>query len=164
LGVNHTAAKTTEAYDAVLAGAREIDMVMNYSALRSGYHEYVRADIAAVVRVCGQAASRGHLDPVMVKVIVETCYLTDAEKRLAAQLAVEAGADFVKTSTGLGPGGATVEDVRLLRAAVPERVGVKAAGGIRSLEDCRRLLDAGADRLGTSATAEIAAQLAASGP
>jgi deoxyribose-phosphate aldolase len=163
LGVNHTAAKTTEAYDAILAGARELDMVINYSALRSGYHQYVRADIAAVVRACGQAAQRRHLDPVVVKVILETCYLTEAEKRQAAELAVEAGADFVKTSTGLGPRGATAEDVRLLRSVIPDHIGVKAAGGIRSVADCLALLEAGADRLGTSATEQIATELASSG-
>jgi deoxyribose-phosphate aldolase len=159
LGVHTTAAKTVEAYDAVVAGAEELDMVMNYSALRSGLTELVEADIRAVVSTCGYAAQRLGRAPVTVKVILELCYLTEAEKRLAVELAVAAGADFLKTSTGLGPGGATVEDVALLRELAPAHVKIKAAGGIRTAEDCRRMVAAGADRIGTSATARIAEEL-----
>ena len=159
LGVNATGTKTVEAYDAVLAGADELDMVMNYSALRSGLTELVEADIRAVIGSCGYAAQRLGRRPVTVKVILEMCYLTEAEKRLAAEIAGAAGADYLKTSTGLGPGGATVEDVALLRELAPPGVKIKAAGGIRTVEDCRRMLAAGADRLGTSATAMIAEEL-----
>jgi len=159
LGVNTTATKTVEAYDAVVAGADEVDMVMNYSALRSGLTELVQADICAVVGTCGYAAQRLGRGPIVVKVILEMCYLTEAERGQAVEIAVAAGADFVKTSTGMGPGGATVEDVALLRRLAPPEVGVKAAGGIRTVEDCRRMLAAGADRIGTSATEEIAEEL-----
>jgi deoxyribose-phosphate aldolase len=161
LGQNTTATKTVEACDAVYAGADEVDLVMNYAALRSGYKHLVEQDLRAVIAACGYAAQRMGRAPVVVKVILETCYLDEDQKRLAVELAVRAGADFVKTSTGMGSGGATVEDVALLRRLAPSEVGVKAAGGIRSLADCRRLLEAGADRLGTSATAVIAAKLAA---
>lgn len=161
LGRNTTATKTVEAYDAVMAGADEVDMVMNYSALRSGYRDLVEQDIRAVVGVCGYAAQRLGRPPVVVKVILETCYLSEGEKRLAVELAVEAGADFVKTSTGLGPAGATVEDIALMRQIAPDHVGVKAAGGIRSLAQCRELVEAGANRLGTSATEQIAQEIEA---
>jgi deoxyribose-phosphate aldolase len=159
LGVNTTATKTVEAYDAVVAGAEEVDVVMNYSALRSGREEWVEADLRAVVGACGYAAQRLARAPIVVKVILETCYLTEPEKRRAVEIAVAAGADYVKTSTGLGPGGATVEDVGLLRELAPAGVGVKAAGGIRTVEECRRMLAAGADRIGTSATERIAEEL-----
>ncbi len=165
LGQNTTATKTVEACDAVYAGAQEVDLVMNYTALRSGYQHLVEQDLRAVIAACGYAAQRMAREgqdshPPLVKVILETCYLSEDQKRLAVELAVRAGADYVKTSTGTGPEGATVEDVALLRKLAPPEVGVKAAGGIRTVEDCRRLLEAGADRLGTSATAQIAAELA----
>jgi deoxyribose-phosphate aldolase len=159
LGVNTTAAKTVEAYDAVIAGAEEVDVVLNYSVLRSGREDWAEADLRAVIGACGYAAQRLRRPPVLVKVILELCYLSAPEKRRAVEIAVAAGADFVKTSTGLGPGGATGEDVALLRKLAPPHVGVKAAGGIRTAQDCRRLLEAGADRLGTSATASIAEEL-----
>lgn len=163
LGRNTTATKTVEAYDAVMAGADEVDMVMNYSALRSGYRDLVEQDVRAVVSACGYAAQRLGRSPIVVKVILETCYLSEKEKRLAVELAVEAGADFVKTSTGLGPGGATREDVVLMRQIAPDQVGVKAAGGIRSVAQCRQLVKAGANRLGTSATQQIAEEIEAAG-
>jgi deoxyribose-phosphate aldolase len=162
LGQNTTATKTVEVCDAVYAGADEVDMVMNYSALRSGYDHLVEQDIRAVVEACGFAAQRISRTPVRVKVILETCYLSEAQKEQAVALCVAAGASWVKTSTGLGPAGATVEDVALLRRLAPPEVSVKAAGGIRTVADCRRFLAAGADRLGTSATAAIAAELATS--
>jgi deoxyribose-phosphate aldolase len=140
----------TKAYAAALAaadGALEIDTVMNIGALKSGDHVGVLADIEAVVRA---------VPGLPVKVILETAALTDAEKRLACRLAVDAGAAFVKTSTGFHPaGGATAADVRLMRAAVGPSLGVKASGGIRNLADARAMLDAGANRIGTSASAAI---------
>ena len=138
---------------AVAGGAAEIDMVMNFGALRSGAESVVAADIAAVVRASGGAP---------VKVILETTALTDAEKRLACRLAREAGARFVKTSTGFhASGGATVSDVRLLREAVGIALGVKASGGIRSLADAQAMIAAGANRIGTSASAAILGALPA---
>ena len=122
-------------------------MVMNFGALKSGLDARVAEDVEAVVRA---AAS------VPVKVILETTALTDDEKRRACRIAVDAGASFVKTSTGFHPsGGATVADVRLLRAAVGPTIGVKASGGIRTLDDAKAMLDAGANRLGTSASVAI---------
>jgi deoxyribose-phosphate aldolase len=140
-------AKAQAALLAVADGAGEIDMVMNFGALKSGDEAHVAADVEAVVR-----AVRG----VPVKVILETTALTDDEKRRACRIAVEAGASFIKTSTGFHPsGGATVADVRLLRACVEPNIGVKASGGIRTLADALAMLDAGANRLGTSASVAI---------
>ena len=134
---------------AVAEGAGEIDMVMNFGALRSGQAPLVATDIEAVV-----LAAQG----VPVKVILETAALTDEEKRLACRIACDAGAAFVKTSTGFHPaGGASAADVRLLRAAVGPDIGVKASGGIRALAEARAMITAGADRIGTSATAAILA-------
>ncbi len=150
-GCEASAVKAEAAAIAVADGAGELDMVLNVGALKSGQATEVAADIAAVVRVAGA---------VPVKVILETAALADAEKRLACRLAVEAGAAFVKTSTGFHPaGGATVDDVRLLRAEVGPRIGVKASGGIRSLADARAMIDAGASRIGTSASVAILSAL-----
>jgi deoxyribose-phosphate aldolase len=136
---------------AVADGAREIDTVMHFGALRSGDTAATAADIAAVVR-----AAQG----VPVKVILEAAALSEAEKRLACRLAVDAGAAFVKTSTGFHPsGGATAADVRLMRGVVGPDVGVKASGGIRTLADAQAMLAAGANRIGASATAAILAAL-----
>ncbi len=145
-GWQTTAAKVAEAVDAYAKGARELDMVLNVARLKSGDTDAVRADIAAVVQATPGA---GH------KVILETCLLTREEKRIACTLAVEAGADYVKTSTGFGAAGATPEDVRLMKEAVAGRAKVKASGGIRDLKTCLALLDAGADRIGTSASVNI---------
>ena len=142
--------KAATAKWAVQVGAGELDMVMAIGQFKSGNHDYVRRDIVAVVE-----AAKSVRSDVIVKVIIETGYLTDEEKRLAAQLVEAAGADFVKTSTGFGPKGATVEDVKLLKQSVSERVKVKAAGGIRTWQQAQALLSAGADRLGTSSAAEI---------
>ncbi|MFA0741201.1 MAG: hypothetical protein DFNUSKGM_001311 [Candidatus Fervidibacter sacchari] len=142
--------KAATAKWAVQIGAGELDMVMAIGQFKSGNHDYVRRDIEAVVE-----AAKSVRSDVIVKVIIETGYLTDEEKRLAAQLVEAAGADFVKTSTGFGPKGATVEDVKLLKQSVSERVKVKAAGGIRTWQQAQALLSAGADRLGTSSAAEI---------
>ena len=150
-GCDRPEVKASAAARAIADGAAEIDMVQNFGALKSGHAVAVAADIAAVVR-----AASG----VPVKVILETAALTDDEKRLACRLACEAGAAFVKTSTGFHPsGGATVADVRLMRAIVGPHIGVKASGGIRNLADARAMLDAGANRIGTSASAAILAAL-----
>lgn len=156
LGANTSAVKMVEAIGAFQAGAQEVDMVLAITALKSGDYDAVRTDVAAVVDAArGSSTERRPL----VKVILELCYLTDEEKRIAAELAIAAGADFVKTSTGLGPHGATVEDVALLRAIAPEHVGVKAAGGVRTLAQARAMIAAGATRIGTSSTRAIAAEL-----
>jgi len=155
LGATTTEVKAFEANQAATRGADEVDMVMAIAALKSGDYEAVRAEVAAVV----EAARAGADGEAIIKVILEMCYLTEDEKRAAAELAIEGGADFVKTSTGLGPSGATTEDVRLLRSVAPEHVGVKAAGGIRTLEKLRAMLDAGANRIGTSSTEAIAHEL-----
>jgi deoxyribose-phosphate aldolase len=146
-GCERTPVKAAAARMAVDDGARELDMVLNVGALRSGLVDDAAADIAEVVR-----AAPG----IPVKVILETAALSDAEKRLACRLVREAGAAFVKTSTGFHPaGGATEADVALLRGEVGPAFGVKASGGIRTLEDAQAMLAAGANRIGTSASAAI---------
>lgn len=145
LGLSGKGVKVHEAVTAVREGAKELDMVMNLSAFKSGKFDYVEEEIKAVVRETG----------VVVKVILETCYLSDEEKRRAVEICVEAGAHFVKTSTGFGPGGATLEDLRLLKEAGGGRVKVKAAGGIRDLKTALAMIEAGADRIGTSRGFEI---------
>jgi len=144
-GLSATSTKVHEAKNALTDGAREIDMVMNFSALRSGSADLTLSDIREVVR-CVKDFSKN----VVVKVIVENCYLTDDEKIHACKLAVEGGADFVKTSTGFGSGGAKVEDVKLMRSTVGPEFGVKAAGGIKTLEQALAMIEAGANRIGTS--------------
>ncbi len=148
LGATSTEAKVAEAAAALRAGAREIDMVINVGALRSGDFDTVKLDIQAVARVCHDAGA-------IVKVILETALLDDAQKTTACGLAQAAGADFVKTSTGFGPAGATVQDIVLMRHAVGPRMGVKAAGGIRTLDDFRAMVAAGANRVGASASVKI---------
>ncbi len=155
LGATTCETKAFETRQAMVRGADEVDMVLAITSLKSGDYDAVQEDIASVV---GAAYAASATEP-LVKVIVETCYLTDEEKRIAVELAVEAGASFVKTSTGLGPEGATVENVRLLRKLAPDRVGVKAAGGIRTVADCLAMMDAGANRLGSSSTRKIAEEL-----
>jgi deoxyribose-phosphate aldolase len=149
LGGHTTDTKVAEAVEAVMHGAQILDMVINVSRLKSGDLEYVRKDIAEVVK-----ATPG----VEHKVILETCYLTQQEKRTACRLVVEAGADYVKTSTGLGAAGATVEDVRLMKEAVAGHAKVKASGGIRDWKTTLAMLEAGADRIGTSASLAIMAE------
>lgn len=146
LGGHTTRTKVAEAIDAVSRGATVLDMVINVSRLKSGDEKYVRQDIAEVVRATPSAEH---------KVILETCYLTNQEKLTACRLAVEAGAEYVKTSTGFGAAGATVDDVRLMKAAVAGRAKVKASGGIRDWLTTRAMLEAGADRIGTSAGVKI---------
>ena len=142
LGASTTATKAFETRDAVANGAVEIDMVVNVGAIKSGKWEYVKNDIKAVVD-----AAAGEL----VKVIIETCLLTDDEKKKVCQIAKEAGADFVKTSTGFSTGGATPEDVALMRETVGPDMGVKASGGIHTAEEAIACINAGATRLGVSA-------------
>ena len=146
LGAMSTRAKALEAKIAVMDGADEIDMVINVGALKDRDYSVVLEDIKAVKEACGE-----HI----LKVIIETCLLTDDEKIKACELAKEAGADFVKTSTGFSTAGAKVEDVRLMRETVGPDMGVKASGGIHDKEFAKELVDAGANRLGTSATIEI---------
>jgi deoxyribose-phosphate aldolase len=153
-GAETTEVKAATAKWAVQIGAGELDMVMAIGQFKSGNHDYVRRDIEAVVE-----AAKGIRSDAIVKVIIETGYLTDEEKQVAAQVVEVAGADFVKTSTGFGPKGATVEDVKLLKQSVSERIKVKAAGGIRTWQQAHALLLAGADRLGTSSAAEILKEL-----
>jgi len=148
LGANATATKVGEAEAAVHAGVREIDMVLNIGELRGGNSAAVREDMQAVI-----AAAHG--GGAIVKVILETALLDNQQKRTACALAREAGADFVKTSTGFAARGATVEDVALLRACVGPAMGVKASGGIRTLDHLRRMVAAGANRIGTSSGVAI---------
>lgn len=147
LGASTPLVKAVEVRDAIAAGAREIDMVINVGALKSGDDDLVGRDIRAVVE-----AARGRA---LVKVILETALLTNDEKVKACLIAKAEGADFVKTSTGFGPGGATVEDVRLMRKVVGADMGVKAAGGIRTLETALAMVEAGASRIGASASVAI---------
>jgi deoxyribose-phosphate aldolase len=153
LGATTSTTKAAETRAVLDAGAREVDMVINLGALKTGDWGWVRRDIEGVVRPC---RDRGAL----VKVIIETARLTNGEKCAASALVVEAAAAYVKTSTGFGPGGATVEDVALIRAVVGTDVGVKAAGGIRDFVTARAMVAAGANRLGTSAGVRIARQAA----
>ncbi len=146
LGAMDTVSKAFEAKTAVSNGAGEVDMVINIGALKDKDYEYVTKDIEAVVN-----ASK----PAIVKVIIETCLLTDEEKVQACKCAMQANAEFVKTSTGFSTAGATVEDVALMRKTVGTVCKVKAAGGIRSYEDAMKMIDAGADRLGCSAGIKI---------
>lgn len=148
LGATSTAAKVAETLGALRDGAQEIDMVINIGALCGGERDPVRTDIEAVV-----AASHGH--GAIVKVIIETALLDDAQKTLACRLAKDAGADFVKTSTGFSKAGATVPDVALIRKTVGPSLGVKASGGIRTLADLRAMVAAGATRIGASASVRI---------
>lgn len=152
LGAMSTAAKAAETADVVAAGADEVDMVINIGALKDGADDIVRDDIAAVVKAAHDGGA--HL-----KVIIECCLLTDEEKRRACELSVAAGADFVKTSTGFSTHGATADDVRLMRETVGDACGVKAAGGIRTLDAALAMIEAGANRLGVSAAPAILQEL-----
>jgi len=147
LGASTSETKAFETKDAIAKGATEVDMVINISALKDGKDDYVEQDIRAVVEAAAGKA--------LVKVIIETCLLTDDEKVRACQAAVRAGADFVKTSTGFSTGGATPEDIALMRRTVGPDVGVKASGGVRSLEDMQKMIEAGATRIGASSGVKI---------
>ncbi|MCY7191200.1 deoxyribose-phosphate aldolase [Streptococcus gallolyticus] len=146
LGANTSSVKAFETKDVVANGADEIDMVINIGQLKSGQYDAVEADIRAVVEASGDK---------LVKVIIETCLLTDDEKVKACQLAVAAGADYVKTSTGFSTAGANIADVTLMRKTVGPNIGVKAAGGTRSYADAEAFIKAGATRIGTSAGVAI---------
>jgi len=148
LGATLSIVKAFEAGEALKAGAHEIDMVINLGALKSGQEALVEADVRGVADACHRAGG-------LCKVILETALLTREEKIRGTLLAKKAGADFVKTSTGFGPSGATAEDVRLIRETVGSGTGIKAAGGVRTLEEVRKMVDAGATRIGTSSGVKI---------
>lgn len=147
LGMSDTRVKAFETKAAIEDGATEVDMVINVGALKDKKYDYVLNDIRTLKEVCGK--------DVVLKVIIETCLLTDEEKVKACELSKEAGADFVKTSTGFSTGGAKAGDVALMRKTVGEELGVKASGGIHTAEEAQAMIDAGASRLGTSATLAI---------
>ena len=147
LGANTSETKAFETKDAISKGADEVDMVINISALKDKKYEYVQNDIKAVVDAADKKA--------LVKVIIETCYLTDDEKRIACEIAKKSGADYVKTSTGFGTGGSTPEDIKLMRDTVGPKIGVKASGGVRNMEDAIAVINAGATRIGASSSIAI---------
>jgi deoxyribose-phosphate aldolase len=148
LGASLSVSKREEAVELVKLGAHDLDMVLNIGMLKSGMNDSVQRDIRGVVEVAHEAGA-------IVKVILETCLLNVEEKLRASELAIAAGADFLKTSTGFSTGGATPEDVALLRGVAGSRCGVKASGGIRTLADARAMLEAGANRIGASASVGI---------
>ncbi len=156
LGATPASVKRWEAQRAVNDGAAEVDMVMNVGALKSGLMVDVEADVATTGEIV-------HLAGGKLKVILETGLLTDVEKEIACRICAGAGADFVKTSTGFGKGGATVEDIRLMRRIVGAKLGVKASGGVRTYDDAMRMVDAGATRIGASASIAIVTGAAAAG-
>lgn len=151
LGNMTSMAKAYEAKEAVELGATEVDMVINIGAMKDGKEQYIRHEIESVVRAAKEVNKE-----TVVKVILETCLLNKEEIVKACELAVKAGADFVKTSTGFSTGGATVEDIALMRKTVGPDVGVKASGGVRTYEDAKAMVLAGATRIGASASVEIA--------
>ena len=148
LGATPTNVKVFEAQQSIRDGAAEVDMVLDIGGLKSQDHERVEEDIASIARAC-------HAGDAILKVIIEAALLSDEEKVVACQLAQAAGADFVKTSTGFGPGGATLEDVALMRRTVGPTMGVKAAGGIHTYEEAQQMITAGASRIGASASVRI---------
>lgn len=147
-GMTSTLSKVAEAETSIRSGAREVDMVLNIGAMKSGDIETVKLDIQAMAECC-------HRGGALLKVILETALLTDNEKAIACVLAKMAGADFVKTSTGFSKSGATAKDIALMRKVVGPEMGVKASGGIRTLEDLKTMVDAGASRIGASASVAI---------
>ena len=152
LGQTTIDAKCYEAEQAILEGADEIDYVINIGKLKSGKWDYIEEEMAQMAALCRKHGR-------IIKVIFENCYLTDAEKKKLCHIALKVRPDFIKTSTGFGTGGATVEDVRLMKGIVGDAIGVKAAGGIRSLADALSMIEAGATRLGTSAGVKILKEL-----
>jgi len=147
LGASTSAVKAFEVKDAIANGAKEVDMVINIGALKDKKYDVVQADISTVVEAAKGSA--------IVKVIIEACLLTEEEKVKACELSVAAGADYVKTSTGFSTGGATAEDIALMRKTVGPELGVKASGGVRSLEDMKKMVEAGATRIGASSGVAI---------
>jgi deoxyribose-phosphate aldolase len=154
-GADATVVKAAAVREAIVGGASEIDVVMNISKFLSGEFAYVAEELASLNGEVSAVAMNNGLSDVVLKVITETAYLSDKMKRLAVQIVAASGADFVKTSTGFGPGGATTEDVALLRAEAPEGLAVKASGGIQTLEEALDLLNAGASRIGVSNSVRI---------
>lgn len=150
LGATTASVKIREAKEAIEHGADELDMVINIGAMKSGFPAFVGQEIGALVKAVGD---------IPVKVILETCYLTDEEKIAVCQMAMDHGAAYVKTSTGYGTAGATVDDVKLMRNVVGESLGVKAAGGIRTYFDAMAMVEAGASRIGTSAAVDILSEI-----
>lgn len=148
LGYETVSSKVEAAKKAIISGAHEIDMVMNIAAFKSGDYAYVQNDIQSVVTVC-------HLSNIKCKVIIETCFLSNEEIEMACKICADSEADFVKTSTGLGSAGATVEHVKLMRKVLPSRVKIKASGGIKNKKFALELIEAGAERLGCSASVAI---------
>jgi len=156
LGATLSSVKRFEASEALKLGAREIDMVLNIGALKSGQQELVRSDIQGVAGVTHEQGG-------LLKVILETVLLTDEEKKLACELSVQSGADFVKTSTGFLGGGATLADVKLMRGIVGPSIGVKASGGIRTVSEAKAMIEVGANRIGTSSGVKIIQELGRNG-
>ena len=154
-GADATPVKAAAVREAISAGASELDLVMNLSKFLSGEFDYVADELVSLVGEVSVVAMNNGLNDVVVKVIIETAYLSNKMKRLATQIVAASGADFVKTSSGFGPAGATPEDVTLLREEAPEGLAVKASGGIRTLEDALDMLNAGASRLGMSSSAAV---------
>jgi deoxyribose-phosphate aldolase len=154
-GADTTAVKAAAIREAISAGASELDIVMNLSKFLSGEFDYVAEELSSLTQEVSVVAINNGLNDVVVKVIIETAYLSDKMKRLATQIVAASGADFVKTSTGFGPAGATPEDVALLREEAPDGLAVKASGGIRTLEDALDMLNAGASRLGMSSSVRV---------
>lgn len=154
-GANGRAAKLYEARTAITHGANELDIVINISALKSGERSIIESEVREIVDTARMTGLTQDAKRTVLKFILECYYLTDEEKRIACEIIRDAGGDFVKTSTGTAPGGATVEDIRLIRHVVGADVGVKAAGGIRNTEQAMEMLDAGASRIGTSHAAAI---------
>lgn len=152
LGQTTLECKVFETEDAISKGADEIDYVINVAEVKNGNYEYIKEEMEQITEVCRRAG-------VISKVIFENCYLTNEEKKKVAEIAKEVKPDFIKTSTGFGTGGATVEDVRLMKSVVGDAVKVKAAGGIRDLETALAMVEAGAERLGTSAGVEIVREM-----
>jgi deoxyribose-phosphate aldolase len=154
-GADTTAAKAAAVRDAIVSGASELDVVMNISKFISGEFTVVAEELSSITQEVSAVAMNNGLNDVVVKVIIETAYLSDKMKRLATQMVAASGADFVKTSTGFAPAGATLEDVSLLREEAPENLAVKASGGIRTLGEALDFLNAGASRLGLSRSVQI---------
>ncbi|MGF1471854.1 MAG: deoxyribose-phosphate aldolase [Rubrobacteraceae bacterium] len=154
-GADTMTVKAAAVRDAIVGGASELDVVMNLSKFLSGDFNYVADELTNLNQEIGVVAMNNGLSDVVMKVIIETAYLSDKLKQLATRIVASSGADFVKTSTGFAPSGATVEDVALLREEAPEGLAVKASGGVRNLEDAMALLNAGASRLGMSSSVAV---------
>lgn len=154
-GADNTSVKNAAVRDAIVGGASEIDVVMNISRFLSGDFSYVAEELSSINQEISAIAMNNGLNDIVLKVIVETAYLTDEMKRLATRMVAASGADFIKTSTGFAQSGATLDDVSLLRQEAPEGLGVKASGGVRTLDDSLDMLNAGASRLGLSGSVGI---------